>query len=299
MLRTLILSLVLVGLAAAEAAAQAAEICGNGADDDADGFADESCYPGLTNPLVDSPLSTNDTGIISPSTGSLYYTLPPDVAPRVPLGPGLRFQRAYASKIDPGASPPAWKKPLGDRWVHNFMGWITDYGTTLVIRLPSGQDITAVFVGSCNYQTRGGQKTKSLVHCSGGGYTLTMLDGSSLYYAPQFFSGGVPMLQQIKDAGSAFNNSVNISYNGSNQVESVSDGLGNRSLVFAYTGNLLTSIQYQVWGTTYHTTSYAYTGSNLTSVTIGGQPAQTNVYTSNYLTQICSARQLRDCLSCS
>jgi RHS repeat-associated protein len=288
MLRILLVTCLFALASTSVALAQTAEVCGNGVDDDGDGFSDESCYPGLTSSLVDSPLSTRDTGLISPSTGSLHYRLPPDISPRVPYGPSLAFQRTYASKIDPGASAPAWKKPLGDRWIHNFMGWIHDYGTSMVIRLLTGQEITAVFVSGCNYATRGGQATKGLVHCAGSGYTLTLLDGSSLSYAAQGGSGGVAMLTRISDPGSSFTGGqVSISYSGiTNQVTSVYDASGNRSLVFNYTGNVLTSVQFQIWGTTYHTTSYAYAGSNLTTVTIGSQLAQTNVYTSNYLTKI-------------
>src|SRR6185436_20253394 len=111
-------------LAALSSSAEAApEVCGNGVDDDSDGFADESCYPGLTTGITESPLSTADTGMVSPSTGSLYYSLPPDVAAKVPFGPSLMMKRTYASFYNPGASPPAYKKPLGDRWIHSFMGW--------------------------------------------------------------------------------------------------------------------------------------------------------------------------------
>jgi hypothetical protein len=56
-------ALAILGAGSTRALAQTAEVCGNGVDDDSDGFADESCYPGLTAPLVDSPLSTADTGL--------------------------------------------------------------------------------------------------------------------------------------------------------------------------------------------------------------------------------------------
>jgi len=61
-------------------------------------------------------------------------------------------------------------------------------------------------------------------------------------------------------------------------------------LWFGYTRGQLTTVQFQVQVasvfTTYHTTTYGYTTGALTSVTLGGQLAQTNVYTAGYLTQI-------------
>src|SRR6266480_1661132 len=103
-------------LCASPSAWATAEICGNGVDDDGDGYADEGCYPGLTTGITDSPLSTADTGLISPSTGSLYYPLPPDVAPKTAIGFPIAMRRTYASMVNLGASPPAYRKPMGDRW---------------------------------------------------------------------------------------------------------------------------------------------------------------------------------------
>jgi hypothetical protein len=168
-----------VCLFASRASAQTAEVCGNGVDDDGDGFADEGCYPGLTNPLVDSPLSTADTGLISPSKGALYYPMPADIAAKTPYGPPLALRRTYVSMNNPGATPPPSRKPMGDRWIHNFMSWIDDFGSTLVIHLPTGQEITATLLSTCVYQARGGQAVKSVSHCSGGSTTVTMLDGST------------------------------------------------------------------------------------------------------------------------
>jgi len=88
----------------------AAEICGNSVDDDGDGLADEGCYPTLTTGQCESPLSCADTGMVSPSTGSLHYWLPPDVAPKVPFGPGIGLRRFYLSQLAIGAtSPPTFQ----------------------------------------------------------------------------------------------------------------------------------------------------------------------------------------------
>src|SRR6266540_2794651 len=91
-------SLLLLALATSTAHA-VPEICGNGLDDDSDGFLDEGCYPGLAG-VNDSPLSTADTGIVSPSTGSLYYQLPADVAPKVPFGVSIALRRIYTSQLN-------------------------------------------------------------------------------------------------------------------------------------------------------------------------------------------------------
>jgi hypothetical protein len=91
MLRTWLITVAL--MASAFSTAHAAEICGNAQDDDADGAADEGCYPALFTSQCESPLSCADTGMVSPSTGSLHYTLPPDVALKSPWGPGIGFRR--------------------------------------------------------------------------------------------------------------------------------------------------------------------------------------------------------------
>jgi len=189
-------AMLLLGLASS-ASAQTAEVCGNGVDDDGDFFADEGCYPGITNPLVDSPLSTADTGLISPSKGALYYPMPPDVWARAPYGPSISFHRTYVSQNNPGASPPAYRKPLGDRWIHNYMSWIDDHVDKLTIHMPSGQEIEAKILSGCNYEVHGGQAVLSFTHCSGGNFTMTMLDRSSLVWEN---NGGTPRLRSICDA---------------------------------------------------------------------------------------------------
>ena len=109
--------------------AEAAEICGNGLDDDADNLADEGCYPGVVTDVCESPLSCSETGMVSPLLGALRYQLPPDVAPRVPFGPGIGFRRFYTSLYSPAAGAPAWQKPFGERWQHTYSTWITKNGS--------------------------------------------------------------------------------------------------------------------------------------------------------------------------
>lgn len=66
-----------------------AEICGNDIDDDGNGLTDEGCYPTQTTGVCESPLSCGDTGMVSWSTGSVHYDVPPDINPQVPFGPGI------------------------------------------------------------------------------------------------------------------------------------------------------------------------------------------------------------------
>src|ERR1051325_8552639 len=96
-------------------------------------------------------------------------------------------------------------------------------------------------------------------------------------------------LQEIRDT-LASPNKVLLTYDGAGQVSTVTDASGKRRLLFAYTNKVATSIKFQIlisgtW-TDEHTTTYGYTSGNPTTVTIGGQLAQTNNYTSNYLTAI-------------
>jgi hypothetical protein len=102
--------LLTIALVLAATRVDAAEICGNATDDDGNGLADEGCYPTLTTGQCESPLSCEDTGMVSPSTGSMRYALPPDVAPKVPYGPGIGLRRFYLSTYAPGAkAPPAFQ----------------------------------------------------------------------------------------------------------------------------------------------------------------------------------------------
>ncbi|MFN0251955.1 MAG: hypothetical protein ACKV2T_34080 [Kofleriaceae bacterium] len=145
--KAIILSMFLLG-----SIAEAAEVCGNGLDDDADNLADEGCYPGLTSGVCESPLSCTSTGMVSPLLGGLRYQLPPDVAPRVPYGIGISFARFYTSLYAPAGGAPAWQKPLGDRWQHTYSTWITKTGTPptghLIWHTNQGQDARAAFASS-------------------------------------------------------------------------------------------------------------------------------------------------------
>ncbi|MEO8698736.1 MAG: hypothetical protein ABI867_01800 [Kofleriaceae bacterium] len=283
-------TLLAVSLVLASSSVQAAEICGNGLDDDADGLADEGCYPTLTTGQCESPLSCEETGMVSPLTGSLRYSLPPDVAPKVPWGFGIGLRRFYLSQYAPAGGAPVWKKPMGERWGHTYMTWIDDIGSSkIVYHTNRGQDVLLTKTGSGlgvwqDYAPQPGVHFKSFKRrvASPFDYEITTLTGERLLFNG---SGRLTTLQDSLAAPS----SVAIAYDGNGQVSTVVDASGNRRLLFAYTGNVLTSVKFELitsgWSTQ-HTTTYAYTSSNLTSVTIGGQLANTISYTSNYVTSI-------------
>jgi RHS repeat-associated protein len=278
--------------------ASASEICGDGQDNNGNGLTDEGCYPFLTTGVCESPLSCDTDGAVAPLSGSLVYQLPADIAPRVPYGPPIAFRRIYTSMYAPASGAPAYRKPMGERWQHSYMSWLDkNTGTTpwtIVLHTNHGQDIlftkTSTSPSGDMYTPQTGFHFQYLVQSSSSpfNYTLKTLNGDSFVY-----DGTTGKLIEIWDT-LATPNKVTITYDGSGMTSTVTDAACSRRLNFGYTSSLLTSVQYQInsgtcstptW-TTYHTTSYSYTSGALTGVTIGGASAQTNVYTSGYLTQI-------------
>jgi RHS repeat-associated protein len=286
MSRRFFLASLIAGAIALPTPLLAAEICGNGLDDDADNLADEGCYPTLTTGVCESPLSCGQTGMISPSTGSLRYALPPDVNPKVPWGPGIGLRRFYTSQYNPGAGAPAWKKPLGDRWQHTYMTWVTKVPNSFdkVWHTSQGQDVYLTSAAGSYIPQPGFHVKSATENESESALTITLLTGEVLIY--DLVTDG--RLLQMWDAAGK---SLSFTHDANNQISTVTDSQFKRRLSFAYTGGLLTSVQFQIkdaagtWNTQ-HTTSYAYTSGALSSVTIGGQLAQQNTYTNGYLTRI-------------
>ncbi|MGE0550196.1 MAG: hypothetical protein AB7O24_10095 [Kofleriaceae bacterium] len=273
--------------------ADAAEVCGNGADDDSDGTADEGCYPGLTTGQCESPLSCAETGIFSPSTGTLHYSLPPDVAPKVPYGPGIGFRRFYTSAYAPGGGAPVYRKALGDRWQHTYMTWL-DKNTTpnpdqIILHTNRGQDVLWTYASTSGgwdtYTPQSGFHVTYLRQrtTSPNEYQLRTLTGETMVYN----SSG--KLIEIWDSLAA-PNKVLVAYDGNGQVSTVTDASGKRRLLFSYTSSKLSSLEFQIYisstWTTQHTTTYAYSGANLTTISMGGNTVQSNLYDNNYLGEI-------------
>ena len=160
--------------------ATAAEICGDGIDNDADGIADDGCNTTGVTGVCESPLDCSVTGSVAPLTGQLVYSEPPDLAPTVPYGPSIAFQRTYMSKYEPGYNDPAdtdFRAPMGYGWHHNFMSWI---------------DTENVASDEALVHSVTGQEVLFTESTSGGGYQ---------YYTPQpgfhfEYLSGVSMLER-------------------------------------------------------------------------------------------------------
>jgi RHS repeat-associated protein len=288
----------LIAMAMFAAPASAAEICGNGVDDDLDGSEDDGCFPAMTTGVCESPLSCGETGMISPSTGSLHYSLPPDVAPRVPWGIGIGMRRFYTSAYAPAPGAPVWKKPLGERWQHTYMTWLdlsgSGAGSTISLHTSQGRDVLFTFVSGTgcadvDYAPQPGFHVQYMrivkSSCVPIRFEMKLLTGEVLQYSNAGRLTGIvaPGIAPPTEA-------VLLTYDGNSQVSTVTDGSGTRRLLFSYSSNLLSTVQFQInfsgtW-TTQHTTSYSYTSGALTSVTIGGQLAQQMTYTSSFLTKI-------------
>lgn len=295
--------------------AQSTEICGNAQDDNDNGRTDEYCYPTLTTNQCESPLSCEDTGMVSPVTGSLRYSLPPDVAPAVPFGPGIGLRRFYTSMYAPSIDAPRYRRPLGERWQHTYMTWIDRFTTLkrtppdcrffpqpycdpsttsvgevpthLVIHTNRGQDVRAAYGNTTdgweNYHPVTGSHNSLPVQyvrkrvAAPGEYQVKLLSGDMMVYS----SNG--QLIELWDT-LVTPNKVVLTYDSNAQLSTVTDANGKRRLLFAYdaAGVRLTSVSFQLltagaWAT-HHVTTYGYTVGTLSTVTIGGELAQNNIY---------------------
>jgi len=277
--------------------AQAAEICGNGIDEDADGYADSGCgFANWVMGVCESPMSCAETGDIDPVTGAWVYQLPADIAPTVPFGPKFEFRRTYMSKYAPPATN--YRTAMGNRWQHNFMSWLDKSGTSVVVHLPSGQDVKFTYTSTpgdgYDYYNAAqpGAHFKHLRQLTSGANTweLKTLTGEVYKFD---WSSPVGKLIEIHDS-LATPNKITIAYlpNGQTkgQIDTVTDASGKKRFKFTYSSGLATSVAYQTgsvstW-TTRVTLALSYTSSNPTTVQIGGTTIQTNNYASNYLTSI-------------
>jgi RHS repeat-associated protein len=268
MLRTLSIATVLAVVASSSSRAEATpEICGNDIDDNNNGLTDEGCYPTLTTGVCESPLSCTDTGMVSWLTGSLHYDMPPDIAPLVPYGPGIGFRRFYTPAYSPGGAGPSSVNhtPLGPGWQHTYMTWIDTYsvgGTQrVVLHTNQGRDVFYTDAGLCGtfecYTPQAGDHVLSLSKDPSGFYYVQLLTGETLKY------NTVGQLIELWDTMAPTPNKVLITWDSptNGNVSTVTDASGQRRLLFTYTNNLLTSIQFQIlessWNTQ-HTTTFDY-----------------------------------------
>ena len=285
---TVLVSILLLAMASP---ASAAEICGNGLDDNSNSMADEGCNPAAVTGTCESPLGCGTNGVVAPKTGQITYALPPDLDIKAPKGPGLVFQRTYLSLYEPGGSAPAYRTPLGPHWQSNFMSWIDKGSGDAVVHLTDGRDVWFDFdttTGGYDYYVpQEGfhvdylrQSTSSPNH-----WELRMLDGVTYAYN---WSSPTGKLIEIRDS-LATPNKLTITYDGSSgQITKVADASGKKELVFTYTSNDITSIAYKTidggTATTRETLSISYTSGNPTLVSNGGGTLHTMAYrTGGYL----------------
>ena len=247
------------------------EICGNDIDDDGNGLTDEGCYPSLTTGVCESPLSCGDTGMVSWTTGSLHYDLPPDIAPAVPFGPGIGFRRFYTPSYSPAGLTfgSVNEQPLGPGWGHTYMTWLDAYtvGPTnyIVLHTSQGRDVLYTETGACGsdtcYAPQAGDHVMSLKYDpTNFVYYVQLLTGETLKY------NAVGQIIEIWDNLQPTPNKVLITWTSTTNgnVSTVTDASGQRQLSFTYTNNLLTSLQFQIYNSSIggwvvqHTTTYDY-----------------------------------------
>ncbi|MCW5803059.1 MAG: hypothetical protein KIT31_11790 [Deltaproteobacteria bacterium] len=288
-------TLALVAAIALSRTAEAAvEVCGNDLDDDGDGLADNNCASTQSTGVCENPLGCGTTGMVSWSTGALSYALPPDISFRSSFGPQvLNFSRFYTSQYAPGSTPTTVKhKPLGERWQHSFMTFLSKSGTTLIVHTAEGRDVLFTKTGTdASYDLYTAQLGYHVLHLRQSkavpqNFDLRTLTGETLVYNP---SG---QLIEVWD-NLVTPNKAYVTWNSTSggSVSTVTDAGGADRLKFTYSVGPLSSVELQhyngsSWSTT-HTTTFSYTSGVLTSTTIGSQLAQQYSYDGNgYLTQI-------------
>jgi YD repeat-containing protein len=289
-------ALPLVVLALHPRVASAAEVCGDGIDNDSDLMADEGCNPSAVTGVCESPLSCRTAGRVAPTSGNVVYTLPPDVAPDVAYGPSLSFQRFYTSLYEPGGGAPAYRKPLGPHWGHNYMSWL-DKDTApspdqVILHTVTGQDVLFQYAstnGGYDYYTpQEGFEADYLRQSTSSPYQweLRTLTGTVYVYD---WASPTGKLTEVRDT-LATPNKVTLAYDGSGQVSTVTDASNRKRFLFSYASGVASTLAYQTFDgstwTTRVTVVYGYTSGNPTSVSIGSKVAQTMQYSGGYLTKV-------------
>ncbi len=295
--RLLALAAVLAGSSSVHYPAAAVEVCGDGADNDANSLVDEGCNSTGVVSVCESPLSCGVAGAVAPKTGALVYSVMPDLAPRVAYGPGLVFRRTFLSQYDPGyfgGGASDYRDSLGYRWHHAYMGWLEKFSTPspdeVVLHTTSGQDV--LFKYSTNdgsydkYSPQAGwhfdylrQKT-----ASGAGqydWELRTLTGEVFVYDGSGTGDHVAKLIEVRDT-LATPNKVTISYNGDGKVYQVTDASTTKYLQLEYftTGNkLLRYVKYFTGGGSPDVTlELTYSSDKLASAIIGGTTVENYGY---------------------
>ncbi len=184
---------------------------------------------------------------ISTFNGEFYNQFDADLDLGGPMG--LSFSRYYGSMM---SADGISNGVLGDNWRHNFEWSLNKSDTTATIISSNGARIEFAFSNGSWNQTSSASKKYQFVEDSGTG-ALALLDvQEQRFYV--FNADG--LLTSVLDGRG---NQHGLSYNGSNQLTQVTDGVG-RTLTFSYTDNKLSTVSD---GT--RTVSFSYTANNLTS----------------------------------
>lgn len=294
-MRTHALVVAVVVLVSGGARAMAAEVCGDGLDNDSDGMADDGCWPAAVTGVCESPLACAVTGAIAPKLGSVVYELEPDVQAHVPYGPTLSLRRTYMSAYQPSAGTAAYRRALGSGWQHNWMSWL-DKDTApnpdqVIVHLPTGREVLfryASTTGGYDYYT-----PQVGAHCdylrqstsAPNKWQLRMLTGEVYVYST---SGSVGKLTEVWDTLST-PNILTITYDANGQVQYVTDAIGARRLSLVYdTSARLSRVDYQTITSGVPTMQayvvYTYNTSGLLAkVQPNGSLAQQYTYSANEL----------------
>ncbi|MCB9564126.1 MAG: RHS repeat protein [Kofleriaceae bacterium] len=274
----------------------AAEICGDGLDNDSDLLADEGCSPYETTGACEQPLGCEEAGAVAPVSGALVYELVPDLSVATPYGPKLEFKRTYRSMAAPGGTPPAYRVPLGAHWAHNYMSWL-DKDTSpspdqVVIHLTTGREVLFQYdtttSGYDYYTPQEGFHVDYLRQSTSTPYGWEMRTLTGEVYAYDT-TGSVGKLTEIRDSLST-PNVVTIAYDGNGQVYTVTDASSHKRLLFEYSSGLLSAVRYQtVDGATVVTrvsATYSYDSGELAALALGGVTTQTLEYGGGQLESI-------------
>jgi len=207
--------------------------------------------PGLSSGSsgANNPNAAKVNDPISTFSGELTNQFAADLSLGGPMP--LSFSRYYGSGL---SSDGITTGTLGTNWRHNF-GWLlNNTGTEVDILSANGALIEFTENGGLWEQSANAAVIYQLVEDGGTGeFTLLDVKNKRLYI---FSSAG--LLTSISDG---LGNQHSLAHNGSDQITSVTDGVG-RTLTFTNTGTKLTSV---TDGT--RTVSFAYTVDDLTSAT--------------------------------
>lgn len=269
-MRSSFLLIALSALAFLATPASAAEICGNGIDDDSDGSADETCWPAGANKICENPVGCGVTGDIAPKTGGIVYRLKADIDPKVAYGPSIPFIRQYHSLYEPGGSAPQYRTSAGARWQHNWQSWIDKSGTTAVVHLTTGQDVLFTYTGTLAgfdyYAPQPGYHFKHLrqATASPNKWELRTLTGDTFTY------DWASPVGKLIEVGDSVGNKVTVAYDGSGRPSIILDASGTKRLVLTYTNGRVDQVRFHTIDggtpTTRYYVTFAYSGANQTLV---------------------------------